>query len=796
MFRSAVISTCKLALALHQLVAPGLFYVLYDLTAAAVLIFSIPVIIYKTASCPDCRRGFMERLGFLPAPAQNRDPEQKVVWIHAASVGETMAAGVLVSGIRKKYSGCKIIFSALTPSGVRTAAENIEEADAVICLPFDLSFITDRVAACVRPSVLVLVETELWPNLIKSVDKLGAGIMVASGVLSSRSLDGYGFLQPLAEDMLSRIDVFSMQTQSDARRIISLGADADRVSCDGNIKFDRNYNPRPGSSGRELAREFKIPQNSPVIAAGSTHRGEEKDLICLYKQLKKKFPELVMVIAPRYISRAREIFLLCRGLGVDAVFRTSIDERSGQDMILLDTMGELAGVYELSDVVFVGGSLVDRGGHNILEAAACGKPVLFGPYMGNFIQEKQAVIEQGLGFEVSNAFELAAKTEQCLQLKDSSPFSNEKARVFMEKNRGASERSLALLSGLLEKGPKIAIIRLSAMGDVVHALPAAASLRSGMRRSELTWIVEDKFKDLPANNPHLDRVVALPRSRWAEIFKRDRAGAAAEALCFFAGLKKFNFDIALDLHGIFKSALTCFLSGAPIRIGPGDGREASTLFYTFRVPMPEEKFHQVERNLYLSGFSGAGAGAVEFGITPSPEDKESAFRMLRACGISPGEAVAVLNPFTTWQSKDWSNPGWAELADRLAGGQGYRVVFTGHSRDRSGIEEIISLMEHEACNLAGETSLIELAALYSVIEVFVGGDTGPTHLAAAMGAGVVSLMGPTTKNTHGPVCAVRRVIQKNPGCSGCWKRVCPLGTSECMKSISAKEVADAVRELV
>lgn len=347
----------------------------------------------------------------------------------------------------------------------------------------------------------------------------------------------------------------------------------------------------------------------------------------------------------------------------------------------------------------------------------------------------------------------------------------------------------------LDRIEKILIIRLSAIGDVIHALPVAKAMREGYPDAEISWIVESKAQDLVVDNPNLDNVILLPKEEWKAEFKEAKWTALKRAKGFFDELtREYDFDLALDVHGLFKSGLTAYLSGADRIIGPGDCREGSWLFYDQQVELPP-RIHQIDRNLTVAEDVGAVSEEVSFDIVVTEEERKRIERLFTGLEVNKEQPLVAVNPFTSWSSKDWLPERYASLADRLTGKLGCEVVFTGGPADREGVDGIMELMAQPAYNLAGETNLKELAEVYNRTDLFIGGDTGPMHLAVAMDTKVIALMGPTTAATHGPYGGQHRVIQPDLDCIECWDRVCDRN-NECMKEISGAEVFQAAREVL
>lgn len=337
------------------------------------------------------------------------------------------------------------------------------------------------------------------------------------------------------------------------------------------------------------------------------------------------------------------------------------------------------------------------------------------------------------------------------------------------------------------KADKILITRLSAIGDVIHALPTAYAVRQKFPNAQIDWLVEEKAYPLVNLNPYLDNVIILPRKRWKELLSRDLIKGVKSFFSFFKEMKSKNYDLNLDLHGLFKSSLSGFLSKPGLRMGPADGRELSTLFYQAKIDIPDKTMHKVERNLHLASALGAQTDVVNYGLKMTPVIKSRVSRLFESEGIDSKKKLVVINPFTTWESKNWFLERYFELANDLIEA-GYYVIFTGTRSDSEEIEKFISVDQNSCSNLAGKTDLEELTEVYNRAEIYIGGDTGPTHLAAAVELPVVALMGPTDPETHGPYGEGHTVIQDNSlECIRCWDKHCSRNM-QCMRSITVQQV--------
>ena len=431
-------------------------YFIYNSLLSVLTVLLLPYYYLKSRKSGE-KLNLRERFAFYDQNLDLLFPAEKVIWIQAASAGETLAAQKLTAEIRKKYPEARIIFSTMTASGKSLAKNKIEGADLIIYLPFDLNQVVKKAVRIFKPDLFIMIETELWPNLIKALDEQGAQIMLASGRISDDSFGQYKILGPLLEDMLKRVDIFSMQHQEAAEKIKELGAAEDHVCINGNLKYDIELNLPAEEEYFAKKQMLKIGDETKVLAAGSTHQGEEEIILNLYQQLKGDFEKLKVLLAPRYVERREELLDLCREKGIAAVLyselkRNEIQLAEDTDIIIIDTMGELAQLYFYADLVFIGGSLIDRGGHNVIEAAARAKVVLFGQSMYNFREERDFLLENEVAFEIKDADDFF---EKCYQLLANDQYRRqraEKAAELIDKNRGSVRKQLQLVDVLLEQG--------------------------------------------------------------------------------------------------------------------------------------------------------------------------------------------------------------------------------------------------------------------------------------------------------------------------------------------------------
>ncbi|HUG37796.1 MAG TPA: 3-deoxy-D-manno-octulosonic acid transferase [Candidatus Limnocylindrales bacterium] len=356
-----------------------MIHALYTAALTVALVAYLPVILVRRARGRGHPVNLADRLGrrLGELPAEPR------CWIHAVSVGEALTAQPLVEGIRRRWPDLSIVLTTVTPTGARVVADRMGDLVTHRYFPLDLPGPVRRTLGSVGPQFFVGMETELWPNFLRALERRGIPSMIANGRISDRSFRRYRLIRPLLGAVLRRVSLFAMQSAEDARRIIALGAPPERVVVTGSLKTDQEPED-PGA--RELwERLLGLTPDERVWIAGSTHPGEEEPVLDAFVALRARFPSLALLLAPRHPERAAEVERLARDRGLDIVRRTTLPrERARGAVILLDTVGELARFYRVGDVVFVGGSLVPTGGHNMLEPALRGKPVLFGPHTENF----------------------------------------------------------------------------------------------------------------------------------------------------------------------------------------------------------------------------------------------------------------------------------------------------------------------------------------------------------------------------------------------------------------------------
>jgi 3-deoxy-D-manno-octulosonic-acid transferase len=430
-------------------------YLAYSFLTLLLFVAVSPYFLYQALRHKKYIGSLRQRLGLLPITF-NIDGEESI-WIHAVSVGEVLTARALVSELKARYPRLRLFLSTTTIAGQQVAQRNVQHVDGVFYFPFDWAFTVRRTLKIVNPRLLVMMETEIWPNLLRICRARGIKTVVINGRISSRSYPRYRIVRPFFRRVLDDVDRFCMQGDESARRLIDLGADPARVTVTGSLKFDSLQVATPISHVKpreRVLRFFRVSPNRIVVVAGSTVKGEEAAVLQAFSRIKRLMPGALAIVAPRAPERFGEVDRLAREAGFTTVRRSElpIDAEPRADVVILDTFGELAQLYQLATAVFVGGSLARQGGHNILEPAIFGKPIMFGPHMDNFREIAEAFLTNGAAVQVNSDREL----EEAMLTLVSDPVFRARlgaaARALVEANRGAKEKTLAVIADLMPVG--------------------------------------------------------------------------------------------------------------------------------------------------------------------------------------------------------------------------------------------------------------------------------------------------------------------------------------------------------
>ena len=434
-------------------------HLLYTLAILILAVALAPWFLYQAVRYRKYVGSVPERMGRLPV-SFNLDGDESI-WIHAVSVGETLAARTLIEGLRERYPGLRLFLSTTTFTGRQLARSRIQGVDAIFFFPFDIPLFVNRTLRLVRPRLFIMVETELWPNLLRACRAQGVKTMLVNGRISARSYPRYRLVRGFFRDVLANVDRFCMQGDESARRIIDIGAPVDRVLVTGNLKFDALELPAPVDRGAgRVLRYFRLPPGRPVFIAASTLKGEEAPVLVAFAAVRRQHPNALLVMAPRKPERFAEAANLARAEGLRVLRRTelAVDAEPRADVVILDSIGELAYLLQIAAVVFVGGSLVAQGGHNILEPAVHGKPVVFGPHMDNFAEIAAEFIEHQAAIQVSSAEALPGVIVRLFGDPVERARLGASARALIDSNRGAQQRTLDAIAQVLPPPGRRAVV--------------------------------------------------------------------------------------------------------------------------------------------------------------------------------------------------------------------------------------------------------------------------------------------------------------------------------------------------
>jgi 3-deoxy-D-manno-octulosonic-acid transferase len=424
----------------------------YNFVLHLALAAAAPVLLPLILLIPRRRRTVLQRLGLADRPPRmpvRADAHQRPVWVHALSVGEVISAVPLVRQLARELKGRKIVFSVSTLTGFQIAQQQLPAAvSALFFFPYDLPFSIRRTVDRVRPGIVVIVESDLWPNFLTYLTDHGVPVVLVNARLSEKSLRGYGRFPLFTRRVLGRLAAVCTQSRRDAARFRALGVPWQRLAVTGNLKFDQ---PAPALSAEQAAgwrRRLFLPQGVPTIVAGSTHPGEEELLLAAFSKLKADLPEARLIVAPRKPERAAEVVRLFQTAGLRA---HALGDLAGQNhsapwaVAVVDTLGLLRTLYALADISVIGGSFTPLGGHNPLEPAACAKPVIFGRDMSNFSEVSRLLLAAGGAAQVLDAPGLYRQAADLLKDPLRARKMGQQAAAVFNANKGAVKRTVAVL---------------------------------------------------------------------------------------------------------------------------------------------------------------------------------------------------------------------------------------------------------------------------------------------------------------------------------------------------------------
>jgi 3-deoxy-D-manno-octulosonic-acid transferase len=428
-------------------------YLLYNILLFLVVLPLLPFHLLVLLFRGKIRQGIRERFGFYDEGRFSALKGMPVLWIHAVSVGETRAVMPLIKSLKKRFPGHALVLSNVTETG-HEVAESIAELDLCFYFPYDFPFSVERVFRRIDPDLIVIVETEIWPNFMRLAGLHGVPVILVNGRISDRSFPRYQRLRFFLEPLLHQFALLGMQSPLDAERIVAMGAPAERVTVTRNLKFDMQTGGVDRIEPEVIRRDFRLPDDCRLWVSASTHPGEEDQVLDVYRRLLDVAADLVLILVPRHPERARAVGELLADRKIPFVLRSEIEKETDHlisgSVLLVDSVGEMLKFFAVADLVFVGGSLVPIGGHNVLEASLLHKPVLFGPHMHNFKEISSLLIQAQGGQVVADADELYERAAILLADPERGRSMGERGYALLEKNRGATEQTLEAIESLLE----------------------------------------------------------------------------------------------------------------------------------------------------------------------------------------------------------------------------------------------------------------------------------------------------------------------------------------------------------
>lgn len=429
-------------------------YFCYNLILYLITLLFAPLLLILLIIRKKYRKGFFQKCGLLPWKDMTQALACRPIWIHAVSVGEVMAAIPLIKEIKSRFPRQPVFLSTITATGNLTAQRNVKGIDRVIFFPFDYPLIVRWFVAKINPLVFITIETEIWPNFLRELSRHAIPAIMISGRISRHSFRNYFLFRFFFKKVLANISSFCMQSQLDASRIVTMGANPAKVIITGNIKFDQQIPAITFDEKEALYRNLHLKKDQKIFIAGSTHAGEEEIILDVYQALKKESPDLVLLLAPRHPERFDEVAAIIRQKEIHFTRKTALTaacKENPHEVILLDTIGELAKIYSIGSIIFIGGSLVPIGGHNALEPAVFKKAVLFGPHMSNFSEISKILTKNKGALQIHSQDEFIQQVTALLKDKDLRESLGASAFQVIKENSGAVKKSMEILRPILEK---------------------------------------------------------------------------------------------------------------------------------------------------------------------------------------------------------------------------------------------------------------------------------------------------------------------------------------------------------
>ncbi|MEE9606033.1 MAG: 3-deoxy-D-manno-octulosonic acid transferase [Candidatus Scalindua sp.] len=430
--------------------------IIFDSIYLTASVLGAPYILFKMLTSERHRSGLYQRFGIV----SERTSKKPGIWIHGASVGEVITAKSIVEKIDREFPEWETFISTTTNTGYSVAKQNFS-GKPIFYFPVDLSWITRKVLRRIRPSCIILIELEIWPNFLVSVYEKNIPLIIVNGRISNKSFKAYRIISRISgafyNSLTNKMNTYCARTELDAQRFRDLGISSEQVFVTGTMKYDNIPTHTNENSKNELADLFRIKDNDLILIGGSTHEGEEEILLRIFERLSKTYPNLRLIIAPRHIERTRDVSRLIEKKGFTPVLKTSVDssnyswQNSKKEIILIDTVGDLEKIYALSDYVFVGKSLVPSGGQNMMEPAGLGKPVIFGPHVFNFKEEVGMLLRNEAAKMVETEDELCGTIEFFIKNPEAAKEMGLRAQGVVSEKRGATEKNMDIIREILKR---------------------------------------------------------------------------------------------------------------------------------------------------------------------------------------------------------------------------------------------------------------------------------------------------------------------------------------------------------
>ena len=420
---------------------------LYSAIFYCLLPFILMRVLFRGIAAPNYRKRWLQRFGFF-IPSKS---SKETIWLHAVSVGETLAAVPLVKALQEKYPDHRLLVTCMTPTGSERISAAFGDSVDHSYAPYDMPDAVARFLGRVQPKMLIIMETELWPNTVAACHQRQIPVILANGRLSEKSARGYGRVRKLSGPMFAKLSAVAAQHGDDGGRFTALGLPAEKLHITGNIKFDLDLNAEIRQSAETLKQQWRGVYQRPILLAASTHRGEDEIILQAFGQIKQRVDNALLVLVPRHPERFKPVAELCLDAGYPLARRSSDDPTEQADILLGDTMGELMTFYGACDIAFVGGSLVSNGGHNMIEPAAWGKPTLSGLSVFNFAEVSRLLAEAGGLSLVEDADVLAKTVIELFENPDQAQQMGRQAQSVAEANRGALVKLLTVIDNSLSQ---------------------------------------------------------------------------------------------------------------------------------------------------------------------------------------------------------------------------------------------------------------------------------------------------------------------------------------------------------